>query len=396
MASFAIYLALNGKKFGTLQGYIWSIREHHIREKGVLFDPLDNVADWSRFMSALEVQTWVDSAVEPREMVPFMLLVRALRVLDAGGFEEHGIGTIMLMMYYTMSRSETPVPKRQESFREDQHIRVCDCRLLDNTYVEWGFGAIKQDKRSKRARKDPTKREWKPVGETTGILSMRHWVDRYIAGARRLGHHSSPAHPFFVHEDGTTWVYQQVLDGMRGAMEKCPGMDASRARKYGLHGLRVLGYNCWRAAKGEDVAKLQGGWGSDGHRVYGRDTLDKILSFAKVGTHYAASHALPPMPLDAASSDGAIFRQNGMDRGADARECVTSARAPDDSESSEEEYTISRIIAKKNNRYLVRWRDYDDAHDSWEPYKNLKNTEAMHEFNFLERLKRFNYHYYEA
>ena len=73
-------------KYGTAQGYIWAIAEYHIQHWGIAGDPLDNVADWSRFMSAMEVQTWVDTSVEPRQMVPFMLLVRALSKSCGPGF----------------------------------------------------------------------------------------------------------------------------------------------------------------------------------------------------------------------------------------------------------------------------------------------------------------------
>ena len=48
----------------------------------------------------------------------------------------------MLMMYYTMSRSETPLPKSANSFDRAKHVRRKDVRLLFNQYVEWGFGSI--------------------------------------------------------------------------------------------------------------------------------------------------------------------------------------------------------------------------------------------------------------
>lgn len=73
MASFALHMARANLKFGTIQGYVWAICEHHIQQNGVDADPLDNVQDWSRFMNALEVQSFVDASVEPHEMVPFQL-----------------------------------------------------------------------------------------------------------------------------------------------------------------------------------------------------------------------------------------------------------------------------------------------------------------------------------
>ena len=101
MASFALYMARAGLKYGTLQGYIWAICEYHIQLGGIVADPLDNVQDWSRFMAALEVQAWVDSSVEPHEMVPFQLFVRTLCALDRTDHNDVMLGVILVFMYFT-------------------------------------------------------------------------------------------------------------------------------------------------------------------------------------------------------------------------------------------------------------------------------------------------------
>ena len=49
----------------------------------------------------------------------------SLRHLDRDNFGDLALGVILLMMYYTMSRSETPVPKArsgQNAFDPNQHI----------------------------------------------------------------------------------------------------------------------------------------------------------------------------------------------------------------------------------------------------------------------------------
>ena len=303
MASFTLHLARNNLKFGTIQGYVWALCEHHIQVGGIAADPLDNVLDWSRWMHALEVQAWVDSAVEPHEMVPFTVLIRTLRHLNLQVHDDVLLGLILVFMFHTMSRSETPVPKTrngQHDFDGQQHIRCKDVRITtvgDQSFVEWGFGNIKQDKRSKRAQRDPDGREWKPVGEVTGILSMLFWYTQYLTF---VGEDRPPDSPFFVKEDGRHAVYQELLDGFREGMCRVEGITLAMALKLGLHGLRVLGYNCWRAASGEDVAALQGGWGSMAHRSYGRDTLASLLAVPQRAAAYAAANALPPMPLDEA------------------------------------------------------------------------------------------------
>jgi len=371
MAAFALHMAHKGLKYGTIQGYIWCLCEHHIQQQGIHCNPLDNVVDWSRYMSALEVQAFVDSTTEPTKMVPFQLFIRTLAVLNTGIFEDVTLGVVLLMMYYTMSRSETPVPKSKSGdnrFDPTKHMRRRDVRLVDDMYVEWGFGAIKQDRRSKRTRKDPDQREWKPVGEATGILSMRYWTDQYLVHGKRLKLWSNPDDPLFVHADRSVLTYRELMDSFRAAMERVDGVSPAEAAQYGLHGMRVLGYNCWRAANGEDVAKLQGGWGSDVHRMYGRDTLDKILSFAQKGATYAAKHSLPPMPLDAPSGE---------------------QTPPGDV------YEVDRILDEKDGVYLVRWAGYGSEEDSWETHSNLAECamDTVKDFQFRRKLESFGYNF---
>jgi len=349
----------------------WCLCEHHIQQQGIHCNPLDNVVDWSRYMSALEVQAFVDSTTEPTKMVPFQLFIRTLAVLNTGIFEDVTLGVVLLMMYYTMSRSETPGPKSKSGdnrFDPTKHMRRRDVRLVDDMYVEWGFGAIKQDRRSKRTRKDPDQREWKPVGEATGILSMRYWTDQYLVHGKRLKLWSNPDDPLFVHADRSVLTYRELMDSFRAAMERVDGVSPAEAAQYGLHGMRVLGYNCWRAANGEDVAKLQGGWGSDVHRMYGRDTLDKILSFAQKGATYAAKHSLPPMPLDAPSGE---------------------QTPPGDV------YEVDRILDEKDGMYLVRWAGYGSEEDSWETHSNLAECamDTVKDFQFRRKLESFGYNF---
>ena len=236
-------------------------------------------------------------------MIPFDLFIKTLLSLRHDSHTDVLLGVILVMMYHTMARSETPVPKTRtgaHNFDSEQHIRCRDVRLLEVLsgvfVVEWGFGSIKQDKRSKRSRKDPDRREWKPVGEATGVLSMLFWYKLYI---KFVGADRDPNVPFFVNEDGRYAVYNELLEAMRAAMLRVPGVTKDMTMKYGLHGLRVLGYNCWRAAQGEDVAQLQGGWGSSAHRSYGRVQLSQMLEVPQKAAAYAATHSLPPMPLDA-------------------------------------------------------------------------------------------------
>ena len=301
MASFMLFQANSPRpnKFSTMQGYAWGVCAKHMNEGGASCNPLDGVGDWSRFMAALEVQAFVDSSVEPRLMIPFNVLLQTLLHLNTKNRLDAALGCIMCMCYYTMSRSESPLPKSVKTFDQNKHIRRQDVRLLFDQYVEWGLGSIKQDSGNKRSQRDPDKRDWKPCGEATGVLSMRYWYGVYASQSCW----ASGTSPFFYGSDGKCLTYSTMLAHMRECMARVPGISQETAVKYGFHGLRVLGYNCWRAAAGEEVAVLQGGWGSTAHRTYARDELMKILGMAQKGVSYAAQHALIPMPLDVADDD---------------------------------------------------------------------------------------------
>ena len=92
-----------------------------------------------------------------------------------------------------------------------------------------------------------------------------------------------------------------------------------------------MGFVSWAiivgAANGEDVAALQGGWGSVAHRSYGRDTLEQLLSVPQRAAMYAASHSLPPMPLDTLASDFLPDPNTSLPAPVEARPGARTSRA---------------------------------------------------------------------
>ena len=297
MASFVLSMANTFLlKFSTMQGYARAIRELHTQSLGSVGDPLDGVLDWSKFMNALHVQSYVDATVESHVMVPFQVMVQVLLRLDRGNRSHVVLGCMLLMMYYTMARSQTPLPKTKDGFDPAVHLRRKDVRRMPGTdNVEWGLGVVKNSTRSKRAANDPEDRTWKPVGACTGVLSMFFWLDLYLS----MSEFNSGTDPLFVDESGAPYTYAFMLRLFRTRISLLPGFDWNAAKIYGFHGLRVLGFNCARAAAGEDVAVLQGGWASDAFKTYSKEQLLKLLGMAQLGADYAASHALPDMPMDA-------------------------------------------------------------------------------------------------
>ena len=93
-------------------------------------------------------------------------------------------------------------------------VRTC------NGYVEWAFGKIKQDKLKKRVRGG--EREWKPVGNASGIMSMAFWLDLYL---QLKPPNPDPDSPFFVRADGKPLLYHVLLGDMRNLFCKVPGIS---------------------------------------------------------------------------------------------------------------------------------------------------------------------------
>ena len=59
------------------------------------------------------------------------------------------------------------------------------------------------------------------------------------------------------------------------------------------------------------------------------------------------------------------------------------------------EFFIDKILDHRGNlsrkteiEFLVHWLHYDDSHDSWEPYANLRNTSALHAYLLSKNLRR--------
>ena len=44
---------------------------------------------------------------------------------------------------------------------------------------------------------------------------------------------------------------------------------------------------------------------------------------------------------------------------------------------NEEEYKVERILGQRGQKYLVRWKGYNDLEDTQELYKNLKNYQDL-------------------
>ena len=363
MASFALYMANSFQiKFGTITGYIQSIREIHTQCLGSVGDPLDGVLDWKKFMSALHVQSFVDATVESHVMVPFRVMVLVLLGLDRSCRDHIALACMILLMYYTMSRSETPLPKTKSSFDKHKHLRRDDVRFspdLGEGVVEWAFGILKNSPRQTVADKVRT---WKPVGACTGVLSMAYWLSLYSAASEW----QDTSDPLFFDAESNPYTYAFMLRLFRTRISMLEGFTWETARIYGFHGLRVLGFNCARSASGEDVAVLHGGWSSDAYKTYSRTQLKLVLAAAQLGADFAARHALPSMPMDAVPVPASALPHDGplVDTASPQASSTPAPEVllqlqPSSDEVADLPVDAVRVIRKAAKRsYSVwRWRD---------------------------------------
>ena len=296
MASFLLFMLNTNKiKYGTAQGYVGSVCNWHMDVLGGLGNPIADVIDWKRFCNACAVQSWVDASIESHVMFPFELLVKTLLCLDRTDRMDCALGLMMLMMFFTMCRSQTPLPKSRDSFDPINHLRRGDVRMCvgRTDAMEWNLGVVKNSTSKEKAAPLKNKNNWKPTGICDGVLNIMFWFNAYSA----LSSWDSPDDPLFYDESGVlTYVF--MLRYMRNAVASVPGMTWDLAKIFGFHGLRVLGFNCTRASTGDDVAILQGGWLSGAWQTYSRDDIDKIVDAARKGASYAAENILPSLPLD--------------------------------------------------------------------------------------------------
>ena len=43
----------------------------------------------------------------------------------------------------------------------------------------------------------------------------------------------------------------------------------------------------------------------------------------------------------------------------------------------EQEFEAEQILKRKGQQYLVKWKDYPDSENTWEPLRNLANCQLL-------------------
>jgi hypothetical protein len=267
--------------WGSILNYTWGMRTfHRLQHKA---DPALGVDHWDMLEQAVKVLTHVPA--EPRKEIPLTVLRAILEALDPSVFREAQFGFFLLIMLYTFSRSECPCPKTfdgAENFDVRQHWCVGDIRF-EITVGRRGFRVrfkmVKQDGRVQRPAAngpDPgEKGDWSFVGDVEeDLFSPVRWYHRLL----QLWPASRPSgEPFFLDKDmRRPYTYSAALADMAMMLQRVGCSDS-----YGIHSLRVSGYNWSKRGSGEDITVAHGLWKSHAHNRYSRWGMNEILDIPR-------------------------------------------------------------------------------------------------------------------
>ena len=260
----------------SISNYAWGLRAWMKYQRQL--DPALGVAEWDDMMQSVQVVAWVQS--EPRKQVPLSLVRDSLQLVNLNSFEEVQAAVLMLMLLFTFARSETPCPKSHSgegALDPTKHLLVRDVEVRQHAgkpYLGVRLKSIKQDSRMERPEAAGNE-DWVMVGNAEGVFSILLWMTRLFAFHGRA---RDPDGPFFVDNDRVrALTYSRALTLVRALWAKAS--SPAEAKKYGLHGLRVAGYNAGkRGSGGTALAVAQGGWQSSAHERYERFRLSDVLN----------------------------------------------------------------------------------------------------------------------
>jgi len=294
--------------YGSISNYVWGLRWHMKLQHQA--DPAMGVLGWSDFMASVKVLSWVPH--EPRRALPVHLLKKMAEIADVTNFRHVNFILFVIILYFTFSRAECPCPKHftgDDGWDDNKHWMVRDFKLarVANSLLvalKVRFKAIKQDPRIERpsARGDGSERgvaseggaDWSWIGDVPdSILSPFKWFKLHASffdGKRE------PTDSFFKSEDMVRpYTYTAATRDLMWFLQQVSPDDTA----YGLHGIRVEGYNNSKKANGEDLTVAHGLW-SDKQSAgrYSRWLLWQVCSISAgmegVPSKYTHDNTQPP------------------------------------------------------------------------------------------------------
>ena len=167
-------------KSTSIQNYVWALRAWFKLQRQP--DPVYGVLEWDDFMQSVDVVAWVQR--EPRKALPLPVLRRSLEAVDLGDFVQVQTALLLLVLFFTFARSETPCPKSfsgRGSFDPTKHLQVWDVevrRVGGRPCVAVRLKSIKQDPRMERPEAAGGE-DWILIGNVEGVFSILAWISRF-------------------------------------------------------------------------------------------------------------------------------------------------------------------------------------------------------------------------
>jgi len=371
------------------------------------------VPGWSDACKAVRVLTAV--AREPRVEVPRSVLRDALRAVDTSVFWEVQSAFLQLLTYFSFVRTETPLAKTYAGGKQphdpSQHWVVGDLKFATDPELHFTM-RLKDIKQSTEAERTGSSEDLVilgliPESYDGGVWSLAYWY-KLLMSFYPQGRPDKSA-PFFLDRDQNRWyIYSNALSDARRLWMR--GTEGVEWNDYGLHGLRVLGYNDAEQGVGEKLTACHGRWSLPGkswgpaHRQYLRYLFHQIvmIPFAMLGLVESAV-VEEPAESQAPTRTAArrFFELQPLSRSRDLTRhtvgAVLSDRAgnvqvdegPTAEGASPEKpregfYVIDHIVEERKYgrgmQYLIRWEGYGSDEDTWEPAGGIKDPEILADF----------------
>jgi hypothetical protein len=266
--------------YKSIENYVWGLRTWQKLQHQP--DPAFGILGWDDFMDAVKVLTWVPA--EPRKAVPREVIEKIVADTDTTEFKEVLLTTLMLILFMTFSRSECPCPKTQtgrDGFDPEWHWTIDDFDIvwIDGVQVlKVRFKKVKQDQRVERP-EAAGNNDWAYLAAVPeSELCPVKWVVRYTAFF--VGSNQSPKDPFFTGlQRRGALTYSAALTEFK---ERQRRVGVKEGEEYGLHGLRVEGYNLSKHGLGADLTAAHGLWFSSAHTRYERFKLAQVFRITGV------------------------------------------------------------------------------------------------------------------
>jgi hypothetical protein len=316
MATFVLSMldntALVADSIGT---YVWALRwKMKLSHQA---DPVLGVMHWQDFMRSVRVKAHVPH--EPRRAVPLRLILAIIASINVAVHWEVQFAFFLVVMLFTFSRSECPCPKAftgPHGWDPNKHWMVRDIviRCVSGVYVlAVRFKSIKQDRRIERPEARGDHRldvpqgeaarggsDWSFVGDLPGhALSPFKWY-RLL-----MGFYPGPraeTSPFFLSVDKTRpYTYSAAMKDFKTLLRRVSPDDTD----FGLHGLRVEGWNLG-AAVDPELAEAHGGWKPGNASRYSRFNITSVFNLSKNMVALHADGATAATAIDAEAEGGAI------------------------------------------------------------------------------------------